>query len=82
MPAFRFSTADSKSVRYSSLSALCGGLDGLNPKDVANLDKARQNVEEFAVELLVKLAIKAGAAASASSVSIRSDFRKLRHRLM
>ena len=34
-------------------------LAGLDPKDVANLDKARHNVESFATEILGKLAAKA-----------------------
>jgi chromosome partitioning protein len=34
-------------------------LAGLDPKDVANLDKARHNVEAFAAEILGKLAAKA-----------------------
>lgn len=48
---------------FKSVFAFRETLDGLNPKDVANLDKARQNVEEFAAELLARLATKAGAAA-------------------
>lgn len=48
---------------FKSVFAFRDTLDGLNPKDVANLDKARQNVEEFAAELLAKLATKTGAAA-------------------
>jgi chromosome partitioning protein len=35
-------------------------LAGLDPKDVANLDKARSNVEAFAAEILGKLADQAG----------------------
>jgi chromosome partitioning protein len=35
-------------------------LTGLDPKNVANLDKARHNVEALAVELLGKLAARAG----------------------
>jgi chromosome partitioning protein len=34
-------------------------LAGLDPKDVANLDKARENVQAFATELLTKLAANA-----------------------
>ena len=34
-------------------------LAGLDPKDVANLDKARENVQAFATELLAKLAANA-----------------------
>lgn len=48
---------------FKSVFAFRETLDGLNPKDVANLDKARQNVEEFAAELLAKLATRTGAAA-------------------
>mgnify|MGYP002715308760 CR=1 FL=1 len=48
---------------FKSVFAFRETLDGLNPKDVANLDKARQNVEEFAAELLARLATKTGAAA-------------------
>lgn len=48
---------------FKSVFAFRETLDGLNPKDVANLDKARQNVEEFAAELLARLATKAGATA-------------------
>lgn len=48
---------------FKSVFAFRETLDGLNPKDVANLDKARQNVEEFAAELLTRLATKTGAAA-------------------
>ena len=48
---------------FKSVFAFRETLDGLNPKDVANLDKARQNVEEFAAELLARLATKAGAPA-------------------
>lgn len=48
---------------FKSVFAFRETLDGLNPKDVANLDKARQNVEEFAAELLARLAMKTGAAA-------------------
>lgn len=46
---------------FKSVFAFRETLDGLNPKDVANLDKARQNVEEFATEILTRLATKAGA---------------------
>jgi chromosome partitioning protein len=35
-------------------------LDGLNAADVPNLDKARTNVEEFAREILVRLAAEEG----------------------
>jgi len=48
---------------FKSVFAFRETLDGLNPKDVANLEKARQNVEEFAAELLARLATKTGAAA-------------------
>ncbi|MGQ0503577.1 MAG: nucleotide-binding protein [Panacagrimonas sp.] len=48
---------------FKSVFAFRETLDGLNPKDVANLDKARQNVEEFAAELLSRLATKTGVAA-------------------
>ena len=48
---------------FKSVFAFRETLDGLNPKDVANLDKARHNVEEFAAELLAKIATKTGAAA-------------------
>lgn len=48
---------------FKSVFAFRETLDGLNPKDVANLDKARQNVEDFAAELLARLATKTGAAA-------------------
>ena len=48
---------------FKSVFAFRETLDGLNPKDVANLDKARQNVEEFAAELLARLATKPGATA-------------------
>ena len=34
-------------------------LAGLDPKDVANLDKARENVQAFATEILTKLAASA-----------------------
>lgn len=36
-------------------------LAGLDPKDVANLDKARVNVQEFAAEILAKLSASAEA---------------------
>lgn len=48
---------------FKSVFAFRETLDGLNPKDVANLDKARHNVEEFAAELLARLTVKTGAAA-------------------
>lgn len=48
---------------FKSVFAFRETLDGLNPKDVANLDKARQNVEGFAAEILARLATKAGATA-------------------
>ena len=48
---------------FKSVFAFRETLDGLNPKDVANLDKARQNVEEFSAELLTRLATNTGAAA-------------------
>lgn len=48
---------------FKSVFAFRETLDGLNPKEVANLDKARQNVEDFAAELLARLATKTGAAA-------------------
>lgn len=40
---------------FKSIFAFRETLDGLNPTEVANLDKARQNIEEFTVELLQKL---------------------------
>jgi len=44
---------------FKSIFAFRDTLDGLDPKDVANLEKARQNVEEFAAEILAKLSNKA-----------------------
>jgi chromosome partitioning protein len=46
---------------FKSVFAFRETLEGLDPKDVANLDKARQNVEEFAAEILAKLTAKAEA---------------------
>lgn len=44
---------------FKSVFAFRETLDGLNPKDVANIDKARSNVEDFATELMAKLSAKA-----------------------
>lgn len=44
---------------FKSVFAFRETLDGLNPKEVANLDKARGNVEDLAAELLAKLSAKA-----------------------
>ena len=46
---------------FKSIFVFRETLDGLNPKDVANLDKAKQNVEEFAAEIIGKLAKKLAA---------------------
>lgn len=46
---------------FKSVFAFRETLDGLNPRDVANLDRARQNIEAFAGELLEKLSNKAAA---------------------
>lgn len=43
---------------FKSVFAFRETLDGLDPKEVANLDKARQNVEEFAAEILEQVAAK------------------------
>jgi len=48
---------------FKSVFSFRETLDGLDPKDVANLDKARQNVEEFAAEILSKVASRLGATA-------------------
>lgn len=40
---------------FKSIFVFRETLDGLNPKDVANLDKAKQNVEEFAAEIIGRL---------------------------
>lgn len=45
---------------FRSVFAFRQTLAGLDPKDVANLDKARHNVEAFAAEILGKLADQAG----------------------
>jgi chromosome partitioning protein len=47
---------------FKSVFAFRETLDGLNPKDVANLEKAKGNVEEFASELLTKLTAARAAA--------------------
>ena len=46
---------------FKSVFAFRETLDGLDSKDVANLDKARQNAEAFASELLAALSAKAAA---------------------
>jgi chromosome partitioning protein len=46
---------------FKSIFVFRETLDGLNPKDVANLDKAKQNVEEFAAEIIGKLSKKLAA---------------------
>lgn len=46
---------------FKSVFAFQETLDGLNPKDVANLDRARQNVEDFVGEMLTKLSSKVSA---------------------
>lgn len=45
---------------FKSVFAFRQTLDGLDPKEVANLEKARQNVEEFASEVLSKCASRVG----------------------
>lgn len=46
---------------FKSVFAFRETLDGLDSKDVANLDKARQNAEEFASELLAALSERVAA---------------------
>lgn len=46
---------------FKSVFAFRETLDGLDPKDVANLDKAKQNAEDFASELLAALSTRAAA---------------------
>lgn len=45
-------------------------LAGLDPKQVANLDKARQNIEDFATELLSKLSGSARQGTSTSTQAV------------
>lgn len=45
---------------FKSVFAFRQTLDGLDPKEVANLDKARKNVEEFATEVLSKCTSRVG----------------------
>lgn len=46
---------------FKSVFAFRETLDGLDPKDVANLDRAKQNAEDFASELLAALSERAAA---------------------
>jgi chromosome partitioning protein len=46
---------------FKSVFAFRETLDGLDPKDVANLDKAKQNAQDFASELLAALSERVAA---------------------
>jgi len=51
-----FKTELNEREAFKSIFSFRETLDGLNPAEVANLDKARRNIEEFAIEILQKLA--------------------------
>lgn len=50
-----FDTELNEREAFKSVFAFRETLDGLNPIEVANLDKAKKNIEEFTLELLDKL---------------------------
>jgi len=55
-----FETELNEREAFRSVFAFRQTLNGLDPKDVPNLDKARLNVQAFAAELLTKLQSRAG----------------------
>jgi chromosome partitioning protein len=64
-----FETELNEREAFRSVFAFRQTLNGLDPKDVPNLDKARLNIQAFAAEVLAKLQSRAGDATAAQEVA-------------
>jgi len=64
-----FQTELNEREAFRSVFAFRQTLNGLDPKDVPNLDKARLNIQAFAAELLTKLQSRAADTATEQEVA-------------
>ncbi len=64
-----FETELNEREAFRSVFAFRQTLNGLDPKDVPNIDKARLNVQAFAAELLAKLQSRAGDSTATQEVA-------------